>query len=129
MLTLSYGYKLPVTGDYGATWFPALEHNISALNDHTHDGATSARLTAASIIGVSQTITSGSWSATSGGTYRQLVTTPASVTFDDYSRSYVINSGSASGHRVYLSEEKVSNTTFYVYCNDNAIDIKILHLV
>lgn len=129
MQTLTYGYELPETNDKGSVFFPALENNITQLNDHDHDGSNSARLTAQSITGVSQTITSGSWSATSGGTYRQLVTMPPGTTFDDYGIVFRLASGGSSGHQVNLSVEKVSASTFYVYINDNSVDVKILYLV
>lgn len=129
MITLSYGYKKPQTGDKGSIWFPALEDDIEQLNDHNHDGLNSEKLTAASITGVGQTITAASWVSLGGGNFRQLVTTPANVNFDDYARNFVINNGSQAGHQIYPSVEKVSNTTYYVYINDNTIDLKILYLV
>ena len=86
MITLSYGYLKPESGDKGNVFFPALEDDIQQLNDHTHDGITSAKLTSQSIIGVSDTILAAGWVLVSGGTYRQVVTTPPSVTFDDYAR-------------------------------------------
>lgn len=126
MLTLSYGYKKPETGDKGSLFWPALEDDIQQLNDHTHNGINSATLTAAAIIGVTDTILAASWVATSGGTYRQLVTTPPSITYDDYGRSFRITS---SGHEVNPTVEKVSATTYYVYTNDNTIGMTIVYMV
>lgn len=55
--TLSYGYVKPVTTDLGSVFFPAIEADIQQLNDHVHDGTTSAK------IGTTTTISSssGSW--------------------------------------------------------------------
>lgn len=129
MIVLSFGYKLPETGDKGSIWFPALEDDIQQLNDHDHDGVNSVKLTAQAITGVGQTIVAADWVATSGGTYRQLVTTPASITFDDYARSFVVASGASTGHEINPSIEKVTATTYYVYINDNTVDLDILYLV
>lgn len=129
MLTLSYGYLKPQTGDKGSIFWPALESDIQQLNDHIHDGITSAKLTSQSIVGVGDTIVAADWVLTSGGTYRQLVTTPPSITVDDYGKSFTIASGPSLGHVVNLSTEKVSPTTYYVYINDNTVDVDILYLV
>lgn len=129
MQTLTYGFQLPETGDKGSVFFPALEDDIQQLNDHDHDGSNSTRLTAQSITAVSATIVLASWVLTAGGTYRQLVTMPPGTEFDDYGMAFQVASGASSGHRVNLSVEKVSATTFYVYINDNTVDVKILYLV
>lgn len=129
MLTLSYGYLKPQTGDKGSTFFPALEDDIQQLNDHIHDGITSAKLTAQSIIGVSDTIDHTDWVATSGGTYRQVVTMPPNTSFADYGMAFTISNGASSGSRIYPSIEKITNTTYYIYTNDNAIDLDVLYLV
>lgn len=128
-ITLSYGYIKPEDGDTGVTFWDQLAADIQRLNDHTHNGTNSAILTAQSVEGVSDTISSASWSATSGGTYRQLVTTPPGITFDAYARNFVIANGSEIGHQIYPSVEKVTNTTYYVYTNDNTIDLTVLYLV
>lgn len=116
MVTLSYGYKRPQTGDQGSTLFTALADNITRLNDHDHDGSDSAQLSAASVIAITATIAAGSWSATSQGNYRQLVTLPGTLDYDE------INIGikNSSGHWVFPTIEKVSDNSFYVYTNDNS---------
>jgi hypothetical protein len=129
MLTLTFGFKKPETGDKGTVWFPAMEQNMQQLNDHSHNGVNSTKLTAQSITGVSATILATGWVATSGGTYRQVVTTPANVTFDDYGMYFRINTGPSTGHIIYPSVEKITNTTFFVYINDSTVDLKVLYLV
>lgn len=117
MQTLSYGYKKPQTGDKGSVFFPALEDNIQLLNDHSHNGSNSARLTASSVTVVTGTVLAASWAAVAGqtGTYRQLITMPVGLSYDDYMVSFK----DASGHILYLTTEKVSTSTYYVYINDN----------
>lgn len=118
MITLSYGYKLPEDGDKGNTLFTALEDNIERLNDHNHDGANSPPLTATSIVGVAQNISSGSWVANGPtGFYRQLVTLPAGFSFD----LVHISMRDSSGNYVYAEIEKVSATQYYVYTIDNTL--------
>lgn len=126
MQTLSYGYLKPESGDKGALFWPALEADIEQLNDHNHDGVNSAKLTAQAITGVRDAIVADDWVHVAGGTYRQLVTTPPSVTYDDYARMFRITS---SKHEVFPTVEYVSPTTYYVYTNDNTIGMDIIYLV
>lgn len=119
MQTLSYGYKLPETDDTGDTFWPALEDNIQQLNDHTHNGTNSALLAVAT-----QSILAASWSADlGGGSYRQLITLPGSRTFDGTS----IEMRLSSGHIIYPTIEKVSATTYYVYTNDNTVNMTAVY--
>lgn len=129
MLTLSYGYKKPQTGDRGSLWFPALEGDIQQLNDHNHDGVNSTKLTLSSFTGIKDTISHLNWVATAGGTYRQLVTTPANVTFDDYGMVFRITNGADLGYEINPTVQKVNDATFYVYVNDNTIDLSVLYMV
>jgi hypothetical protein len=129
---LSFGYKLPVSGERGATFFPALEDNITRTNTHNHDGSNSAPLapssysTTAVLALYTSTINSASWAAVSGksGLYSQVVTVPAAVTEINNYTVYFYNS---SGQRLLLALERVSATTYTVYINDNSLTITALY--
>lgn len=114
MLTLSYGYKKPENPDTGDVWFPALAADMQQLNDHNHDGATSAPL--ATLV---QSVLSASWGVApqGGGLYRQLLTVPTGLAYDTCD-IWVLRS---TGERAYPSIERVSSTTFYLYTNDNTV--------
>lgn len=130
MLTLSYGYQKPQNGDKGSLFYPALAANSQQCNDHNHDGTNTQKLTAQSITAVAGTILIAGWLAApiAGGLYRQLITMPPNMNFDNYGIQIQIASGANSGHRVLPSIEKVSATTYYVYSNDNSADWTILYL-
>lgn len=123
MQTLTYGFKKPQTGDKGSVWFPALEDNIQQMNDHTHNGTDSSRLSVTALTTLTQTVSSGSWSAVSGqaGTYRQLVTTPPSVTSLD--EVVVTFKHGTTKDVIHLTYEKQSANTYYLYINDNSINV------
>lgn len=114
MQTLTYGYLLPINPDTGDIVFPALAQDIQQLNDHNHDGINSAPLARNSA-----NILPGAWVAApiGGGLYRQLVTVPAGLNYDDVDLWFRLS----TGEFVYPSVERVSNTTFYVYTNDNSL--------
>lgn len=128
MQTLSNGYKLPEDGDRGSTFFPALEDNIQRLNDHTHDGNDSERLTALSFDTTTQSILSASWTPVSGGLYKQTITLPGSLQVDNITMEFFIASGSFINHKIYPNVEKISSTQYDIFVNDNTIDLLAKYL-
>lgn len=125
MLTLSYGYKKPQSGDRGNSFFTAMEDNIQRLNDHTHNGTDSAPLPAQSILGVSSNILAANWVAYGGptGFYRQLVTVPAGFDFDTVGISFRL----ATGDYIFPTIERVSDLTYYVYTIDNTLSYQAVY--
>jgi len=119
MLTLSFGVKRPQTGDKGTVFWPAMEDNFQQLNDHTHDGSDSSQLTSASVTAATQSISAAGWVA-NGNTYRQLVTMTVGFNYDDY---LIIFRESVTKQQMFLAVERNSATSFYVYCNDNTLDV------
>lgn len=125
MQTLSYGFKKPETGDTGSVFFPALEDNITQLNDHNHDGTDSAKIPSSSSTVVTASVAAASWVATANGTYRQLLTIPAAITaVTDVAISF---RDSTTMDPYYLKVEKVSSTTFYAYINDNSVTLTVVY--
>ena len=112
--TLSNGYKKPQTGDRGSSFFPDLEFDIQRLNDHNHDGTNSELLTSAAMTAETATAASGSW-VVSGARYRQSVSMPAGMAFDDYQ----VLVKDSSGIQVLAKIEKINASSFYVYTNLN----------
>lgn len=127
--TLSYGFVKPVTGDKGSVFWPALEDNIDQLNDHTHNGTNSSKITAAASVAVTQSVLAAGWGSLSGGLYRQTVTIPAALTASGGTYdSYAIEiRNAANGRKMFLQTEKVTSTTFYVWCNDSAINLTVVY--
>lgn len=125
MQTLSHGVKKPETGDKGSVWFPAMEDNCDILNDHNHDGSNSAPIPSTSISPVTQSVSSASWAAVSGGTYRQLLTVPNGKTYDN---SIILFRHSVSKKQMYLEVEPVSSNTYYVYINDNTVSLTAFYV-
>jgi hypothetical protein len=124
VLTLTYGLKKPQTGDKGSVFFPALEGNFQQLNDHTHNGTDSAKITAASSTAVTQSILAASWSATANGTYKQVVTVPVGFTnFDNFRPSFK----DSTGDYYYLKTVKLTATTYEVYINDNSVSLTAVY--
>lgn len=122
MLTLTYGFKKPQTGDRGPTVFPAMEENIQKLNDHTHDGLNSSLLSSASIAAVTQTLLAGSWVSQGNGLYKQTVTLPGALT---YSATNISFEHGTTGDLLYLTVNKVSSSQYDVFINDNSIGLKV----
>lgn len=125
MITLSFGYKKPQTGDKGSVFFPALEFDIQRLNDHTHDGANSAKLPASSITGVSQISLAANWGVGVNGTYSQTITVPAGI---DLSAHFPEVANNINGDILLLSLKKLSTTQFTVTANDNTLELLISYV-
>jgi hypothetical protein len=122
--TLSYGFKLPDTGDRGASFFPDLEANIQQINDHTHNGVNSAPLAITAVVITTQNITSAGWTLVAGGIYKQTVTMPATLTYDAVSMEFRLTS---SKHQILPTIEKVSANTYDIFINDNTVDVTALY--
>lgn len=136
MLTLSYGFKKPETGDRGSVWFPAMETNMQNLNDHNHNGTNSALIAVNAFAKPSSTITSGQWTNDGNGNYSKLVTVPSEISsaaapYNDiilYEMICKINTaGTTYGDRIYPTLERESATTFTVIVNQ-AIDLIIYYI-
>lgn len=112
MLILSYGFEKPQNTDTGDIYFPAQERNIQRLNDHTHNGVNSALIAVTTV-----NIPSGSWavSALGAGLYEQTVNLPTGFEYD----SMLIQFRLSTGEVVYPFVQRVSNTAFMIFTNDN----------
>jgi hypothetical protein len=120
MLTLSYGFKKPETSDKGGVFFPALSLDMQLLNDHTHDGSNSSKMTTRSSVAVTKAISAASWVALGGGLYSQRVSMPASLLWAET----LVQIKDTDGDVYFLTLEKVAGLEqFDVYCNDNTLDL------
>lgn len=114
MQTLSKGWKLPETGDFGDVWFPALEDNINQLNTHDHDGVDSEKIIVTNLTKVSATVLGASFVDQGNGYFRALVTMPGGLSYDNF---IVTVKDPTTKEIIYLKQEKVSSTTYYLYTN------------
>lgn len=124
MITLSYGYKKPESNDKGPIVFPALESNIQLLNDHTHDGVTSAKIPSSSLLPLTTSLVAGSWVAAGNGLFKQTVTLPGALSFDTTAFTVKLE----TGHVVYPTIEKISATQYDIYTNDSTLGFEVLYL-
>ena len=114
MQVLSKGWKLPETGDFGDTWFPALEDNIEQSNSHKHDGIDSEKISTISLLATTLTVTTGSFVDQGDGSHRASVTMPSGALVDNLS---ITVKDPTTKDQVFLKVEKTSATTVYIYTN------------
>lgn len=124
MITLSNGFKLPEENDKGSVFFPALEDNIQQLNDHTHDGANSNKLALTAVVTQSQTLTAAGWTSVGTDKYRQQVTMPVSLSYDDVTITF---RHSTTGQVIHLSHAKVSATSFEVFTYNPSLELRVVY--
>lgn len=125
MLTLSFGFKKPESGDTGSVVFPALEGNIQQLNDHDHDGSNSSKISSSSVTPLFVDLVAGSWVSESNGLYSQTVTLPGALSFDTTGYEAQL---ATDGHVVHPTIEKVSASQYKIYTNDNSQGMKVLYI-
>jgi len=113
MIVLSNGYQLPEDGDLGDVWFDALEANIQRLNDHTHNGVDSEKLSTSSIEAITDTIDSGDFNLV-GSEYEVDFTLPALVQVDT---SNITFRDATTRDPIYLKFEIISVTQIKVFSN------------
>jgi hypothetical protein len=122
---LSYGYKKPRAGEPGRIFFVTLEENWSRISEHNHDGSSSAKISSASIKGEQNTVSASNWQVVDGqkGTFRQLVQVPTGMEYAKVAITFYKNAADFS--QLMLSTERVpgSTTQYYVYSNDNTLNL------
>jgi hypothetical protein len=124
-ITLSYGYIKNQTGDKGSVFWPDLEFNIQRINDHSHNGVNSAKLSNASIDSATQTINAGAWVSVAGGTFKQTVTVPAGVDLNKHLPRFKHDT---SGELLFLSVNILSDSQYEVFINDNTVALQVAYV-
>jgi len=114
MITLSNGYRLPETGDFGNEWFPSLEFNIERLNDHNHDGLSSEKLTSSNFVATVVTVSAGSLVNQLNGYFRAEVNTPNGNDIANYT---VVVRDPVTKEQIFLKVVKSGITSVYIYTN------------
>jgi hypothetical protein len=128
--TLSFGYKLPQTGDKGSTFFPDLEFDITRLNGHSHNGTDSDRLTAKNFVKNIQQINSG-FSALGNGLQKTTVTAPSGYQVGTLSTTFPAGSTIASirfyitstGEEISPKYVRLSTTQYDLYLPTSLSDV------
>ena len=123
-------YIMPTDDDVGNDVFALLETYLErlALHDHTGDDSISISLNFTKIsedyvVGVALT-----WSLVADGVYRALVSiSDLTPTYDGNLRTmfYQVGGGDWIGFNPRV--ERVSNTTYYVYSNDNTMNLRTVY--
>jgi hypothetical protein len=124
MINGLYGTKTPEAGDKGAPVFAALEGNIQAFINHTHNG-TDAALIPQSSISRSVVNLSTSWTADPRG-FKQTVTCPGTVTLDKVNLRFRVRSGALLNHFIIPTVIPASLVQFDVYVNDSTLSLECL---
>lgn len=127
MNTLTYGMKVPEPGDVGSTWFQGLEDNFTQLDAHSHNGTNSPLLDASYIADKIASISSAGWVLVANGIYRQIITVPTNMDVDTTFPQFRFSGGSFANQSVDLKTEKINDTTFYVYINDNSQNLTVIY--
>ena len=124
MQTLSYGIKKPEQGDIGRPIFQAIEENAQIQNDHIHDGSNSPKINTNAINKTTQAILATNWATPVNGIYSQVLTVTGGLIVDSTTITF---RDTATGAQLMLSFEKVTATTYRVYCNDSTKNVTAVY--
>ncbi len=125
MITLSNGVKKPESGDIGAPVFSALNGNADILNNHTHNGTNSNRVSSLDITKPFVNLPTGSWAAQANG-FKQTVTCPGAVTLDVVTLRFRVRTGALQHQIIFPTIIPSSLTSFDVIVNDSTLDLECL---
>lgn len=126
--TLSNGYKLPTAGDRGSSWFSDLEDNIVRVNSHDHDGINSEKLASSNIERQTSSLVAGNWTLVADGTYKQTVSMPSGYTMTESTFKFQINSGADLGDIFYPVIDRLTDTSYDIFINDNTVDVLVTYV-
>jgi hypothetical protein len=124
-------YEKPAAGDQGNTVFDILEEYMERMAVHNHDGGDSKEISLniakdidTFVIGVDLV-----WSSLGNGEYRATIPVPGATTFDASIRKlFYAPTATTVFKEFYPTVEKIDNTSFYVYSNNNQVDLKVVTL-
>jgi len=120
-------YEIPDPKEAGNNVFNILEEFMERMATHTHVGADSNSITL-NISKAVQNLTSTvdfTWDLVSTDKYRASVPTAVGANFDDNVRTYYYVDG-AEPKEFQPTIEKIDNSNYYIYSNDNTIDLKVV---
>ena len=118
---LPYGFIAQDNGDESSLqWMVDQRANWVRLDAHTHDGSNSAPINPANIVKQTQAIASASWVLVDDGIYRQQISMPTGY---EYEGAFIKFNEDLSGDEYLLETEKTGTSSYWVYINDNTLDI------
>lgn len=120
-------YEIPDPKEAGNSVFDKLEEFMDRMATHTHSGADSNSITLNISKGVQELVNTIDfvWDLVSADKYRASVPTAVGANFDDNVRTYYYRDG-AEPKEFHPTIEKIDNSNYYIYSNDNTIDLKVV---
>jgi hypothetical protein len=123
-VTLLYGLEKPQAPDKGSVFFPILEDWADWMQNHTHNGINSGKVSATGVNASTQTLLPANWTVvTAGVKWKQTVSMPTGISFDNHIPSF----RDASGNICLLSVTKVTASTYDVFVSDNSLTITVVY--
>lgn len=122
-------YEIPDSKETGSSVFDKLEEFMERMANHRHQGKDSNEITLNIQKAVQELEAGGvdfTWNLVSAGRYRALIDVAAGSTFDDNVRTYYYKVGAGEPNQFYPTIEKIDNTQYYLYSNDNSINLKVV---
>jgi len=120
----------PLNKDQGNDVFATLEAFMERLATHDHTGQDSKviSLNISKDIELFQVGINLTWTAQGDDIYRATVPVPVATTYDASIRKFLFDDGAGNFAEFYPRVEKIDANNYYVYVNDNTLDITVVTL-
>lgn len=121
--------QIPEDTDVGNEVFDVLEQFMERLATHSHAGADSQKIS----LNIEKDITvftvgvDLSWNNEGNDVYKAQLTVPVAGTFDGNIRRFYFNDGT-TWREFFPDVEKIDNSNYYIYSNDNTINVRVVTL-
>lgn len=120
----------PSPKDQGDVVYDTMESFMERLATHTHQGADSEKISL-NFTKEFQDLTVGvdlTWTDLGNSNYRASIAIPAPATYDGNLRQFFYKPNAGGNYKeIKPSIEKIDATNFYVFANDNTIDLRIVY--
>jgi hypothetical protein len=116
--------KIPQVNDKGSVFCPAISDNFVNLDNHSHDGLNSQKISSTALGKLEITLAPNDW-ALDGADFKQTVSLPNGYDFEKLQITFIIASGADQGSVIHPTVMKNSSSSFDVYVM-KAIELKVL---
>ncbi len=123
-------YQKPSPKDQGSDVYDTLEIYMERMANHTHSGSDSQQISL-NFTKEFQDLTVGvdlTWTDLGDSNYRATIAIPAVATYDGNLRQFLYKPNAGGNYKEFKpSVEKIDDNNFYVFANDNTIDLRIVY--
>lgn len=124
------GIEKPLNKDQGNDVFSTIEDFMERIATHDHTGQDSKQisLNISKDIELFQVGVNLTWTAQGNDTFQGAIAVPVATTYDASIRKFYFDDGAGNFAEFYPRIEKVDANNYFIYVNDNTLDVRVVTL-